>query len=53
MAEAKDKEKAQIARLADKDREKAEAETRARNNSNAASRVAKEDFTEIRVREEE
>ena len=37
---AKDKEKKDISRIADEDKYKAEAETRSRNKSNAARRVA-------------
>ena len=51
-AETKDKEKAEIARLADEAREKAKAETMVRKKSNAARRVAEEAVTEIRVRTE-
>ena len=45
----KDKGKAYIAKLSDEAREKAEAETRASNKSNAARRVAEEAVPEIRV----
>ena len=48
-AEAKYKEKADIVKLSGKARDKAEAEMRVGKKSNAARRVAEEDFYEIRV----
>ena len=52
FAEVKEKDKADISRLAAKARYKAEAETRARNKSNAASRVSEEAVDKIRARVE-
>ena len=45
---ARDKEKADITRIADKDRGKAEFEARARNNTNAVNRAAVEAAAKIR-----
>ena len=51
-AKSKDKDMADIARLADKDREKAEFEARARKNINAVNRAVVEDSDTIRASDE-
>ena len=49
-AEAKDKQRSEIARLAEVARDKADKDTRAKKKSNTARRVAEEAVAEIRVK---